>query len=526
MRRVRALMVTAVLGVLGGIGVGPAATMVGSSVATSSPSTENQAAKIFTATADTSIDEDRPTANHGGEKRLGVLGSPKRRVLLTFTVKGLPEATNAILRLRTSGENSGSADGGTVRSVTATGWKENAITWATAPPADGPVVGSFGPVLDDAWHAMNVSSVVTGNGTYSFSITSEGDDAAEYASREAGDRAPQLVVLANSRLLAIAATGAATAPGSPSASSPVASSSATLSPSPSSPSKRPSSSTTPPPSAGASAKPRTRLPATAVLVGAGDVGTCRREGDSATTKLLEKIPGTIFTAGDTSQDDGEPQQYEECVDPTWGTFKNRLRPAPGNHDYFTEDAAGYFGYFGKSAGVKGKGYYSYDLGNWHVVALNSNCDKIGGCGEGSAQERWLRADLAANDKPCTAAYWHHSLFTSSDHEPEKAVKPLFAALYDNGAEIVMNGHNHVYERFAPQDPDGSRDNAKGIRQFTVGTGGGGEHYAFGTIQDNSEVRNNDTYGVLKLTLKPDGYSWAFVPVEGGDFTDSGKGSCH
>jgi acid phosphatase type 7 len=262
-----------------------------------------------------------------------------------------------------------------------------------------------------------------------------------------------------------------------------------------------------------------------VLVGAGDIARCYSSDDRATANLLENIPGTVFTAGDNSQDYGAPSQYTNCFDRSWGRYKDRIRPAPGNHDYMTPGASGYYGYFGEAAGEPGKGYYSYDLGSWHVVSLNSNCAQIGGCGVGSEQEQWLRDDLEANTLPCTAAYWHQPLFTSSVHPPTNEVRPLFQALYDHGAEIVMNGHNHVYERFAPQDPMGQLDEELGIREFDVGTGGAG-HYWFGGIARNSEVRNNDTYGVLKLTLKDSGYDWEFVPVEGGTFTDSGSGVCH
>lgn len=241
---------------------------------------------------------------------------------------------------------------------------------------------------------------------------------------------------------------------------------------------------------------------------------------------MASISGTVFTAGDNSQDSGTSDEFKDCYDPTWGRFKSRTRPAPGNHDFGVSGASGYFKYFGSRAGTKGKGYYSYDLGSWHIVALNSNCSSIGGCEAGSAQEKWLRADLAASNQPCTAAYWHHPLFTSSSHHaPTTAVRPLFQALYDHNAEIVMNGHNHVYERFAPQDPKGAAEPSHGIRVFSVGTGGT-SHYDFGTPTANSEVRDNTTFGVLKLTLKPDSYDWQFLPIEGSTFTDSGSSACH
>jgi acid phosphatase type 7 len=199
---------------------------------------------------------------------------------------------------------------------------------------------------------------------------------------------------------------------------------------------------------------------------------------------------------------------------------------PGNHEYRVPGARGYFGYFGAVAGQPGKGYYSYDLGAWHVVAINSNCSEVGGCDAGSAQETWLRQDLAATAKPCTVAYWHHPLFTSgAEHGPATKMLPIYQALYDHGAELVISGHNHQYERFAPQAPNGELDQARGIRSFVVGTGGA-RLYEFDAPMPNSEVRNSDTYGVLKLTLKANGYDWAFIPEAGKTFTDSGSGSCH
>jgi len=266
-----------------------------------------------------------------------------------------------------------------------------------------------------------------------------------------------------------------------------------------------------------------------VLVGAGDISLCSNDGDESTAELLDSIEGTVFTAGDNVQVSGKATEFTRCFGPTWGRHRGRIRPVPGNHEYMTSKASGYVGYYGsRGRDLTGRSvnYYSYDLGDWHVVALDSNCSEIGGCGAGSAQERWLRADLAANTKECTVAYWHHPLFTSgASHSPTTAVRPLFKALYDNDAEIVMSGHNHNYERFAPQDPNGERDAENGIRQFVIGTGGA-SHHGFGMIRSNSEVRNGTTFGVLKLTLSGGSYDWEFVPVSGGTFTDSGSGTCH
>ena len=262
-----------------------------------------------------------------------------------------------------------------------------------------------------------------------------------------------------------------------------------------------------------------------VLVGAGDIASCSSSGDSATAALLDSIPGTVFTAGDNAYDHGTEGEFANCYDPTWGRHKARTMPTPGNHEYQTLGASGYFGYFGAAAGDPAKGYYSYDLGEWHVVALNSMCEQVGGCGPDSPMVSWLEADLRASTKACTAAIWHHPLFSSGPHGNDPKMRPSWEALYAANADVVLNGHEHNYERFAPQDPSGTADPEGGIREFVVGTGGA-ERYSFLNIQPNSQVRNANTFGVLKLTLYSGGYDWQFVPEAGKTFTDSGRGQCH
>ena len=262
-------------------------------------------------------------------------------------------------------------------------------------------------------------------------------------------------------------------------------------------------------------------PASVVLVGAGDIAGCTYSDDEATAKLLDGISGTVFTAGDNAYENGSPTDYSSCYGPTWGRHKDRTRPTIGNHEYNTPGAAGYFGYFGAAAGDASRGYYSYDLGAWHIIVLNSNLLMSAG----SAQETWLRSDLAAHPSRCTLAMWHHPRFSSGHHGSSTSSQPLWQALYDAGADVVVAGHDHIYERFAPQTPNGQVDNAKGIREFVVGTGGAGL-YAFEHPAANSQVKNNQTHGVLKLTLSGDHYDWKFVPVAGSSFTDSGTGTCH
>jgi hypothetical protein len=262
------------------------------------------------------------------------------------------------------------------------------------------------------------------------------------------------------------------------------------------------------------------------LVGAGDIASCSYNRDEKTAKLLDNIPGTVFTAGDNAYPSGTFTQFQNCYDPTWGRHKARTRPSPGNHDYNTSGASGYYQYFGAAAGPSGAGYYSYNYGDWHIVVLNSMCELIvGGCSATSPQAQFLRDDLAANLTLCTLAYWHHPVFSSGQHGNDPKMAWAFQILYDNNADLVINGHDHDYERFAPQTPSGTADPARGIREIVVGTGGA-RLRGFTTIRPNSEKRNAKTWGVLKLILNPDSYSWQFVPVAGQTFTDSGTTSCH
>jgi len=258
-----------------------------------------------------------------------------------------------------------------------------------------------------------------------------------------------------------------------------------------------------------------------VLVGAGDIARCDLQDDEATAALLDGISGTVFTTGDNVYDNGTSEEFANCYDPTWGRHKARTRPSVGNHDYNTPGASGYYAYFGALAGDPAEGYYSYDLGSWHVVVLNSNIARTAT----SSQITWLVNDLATNPATCTVAYFHHPRFSSGQHSDDSSIGPMWDALYDAGVEIVLNGHDHNYERFAPQTPAGVSDPTAGIREFVVGTGGTSLR-AFGTTKPNSEVRDNTAHGVLRLTLGAGGYHWEFVPVAGQTFTDSGSGTCH
>jgi hypothetical protein len=266
--------------------------------------------------------------------------------------------------------------------------------------------------------------------------------------------------------------------------------------------------------------------------GLGAASRCRQKYTS--DLVVNAGLAAVLPLGDIQYDCGSATEFARSYHPSWGRVKAITRPAIGNHEYHTTggtgcsssaNGGGYFGYFGAAAGEPGKGYYSYDIGTWHLIALNSNCSFVS-CGSSSAQVQWLRGDLAAHPARCTLGYWHHPRFTSGTNSPgSSSVAPLYQALYDYGADVVLVGHDHHYERFAPQTPAGGRDLARGIREFLVGTGGRGFH-PLSAPRPNSEVRRNDTFGVLKLTLRPTSYDWQFVPEAGKSFRDAGSQACH
>jgi acid phosphatase type 7 len=262
-----------------------------------------------------------------------------------------------------------------------------------------------------------------------------------------------------------------------------------------------------------------------VLLAAGDIAGCSSPGDEATAAILDGQDGVVATLGDNAYPSGALEDFALCYEPSWGRHKTRTRPTPGNHEYRTPGAAGYFTYFGAAAGEPGKGYYSYDVGSWHVVALNSQLCFLSGCGPGSPQEEWLRTDLAAHPAACTLAYWHHPRFSSGRLPQLSVTEPFWKALYEHGADIVLSGHDHIYERLAPQTPIGDRSSAYGLRQFTVGTGGHSHSFVWAPLT-TSEAVSSDTFGVLKLTLRAGAYDWVFLPEAGRMFADSGSGSCH
>lgn len=255
-----------------------------------------------------------------------------------------------------------------------------------------------------------------------------------------------------------------------------------------------------------------------MIAGAGDIATSGGK-QAATAAVLAAInPTAVFTTGDNAYPDGTLTQFNSHYAPTWGQFKSRTYPVPGNHDYHVSGASGYFGYFGSRAPAP---YYAYNLGAWRLYALNSEIAHDAG----SAQITWLKNDLAANPKACVAAIWHKPLFSSGFHGNIPGQRPFWDALYAANADLIIVGHDHLYERFAPQTPSGQRDTARGIREFVVGTGGA-NLYAFKTTVPNSEVRKTGVWGVLKVTLRASSYDWKFEPIAGQTFAESGSQACH
>ncbi len=248
--------------------------------------------------------------------------------------------------------------------------------------------------------------------------------------------------------------------------------------------------------------------------------------------LVDRPLAAVLPLGDLQYADGRLDEFQRSYDPTWGRLNAISRPVPGNHEYHTPGARGYFQYVGdlrqrfpEITGQPEQGYYDYKLGEWHLIALNSNCEEVGGCDAESPQGRWLKQVLSDHASQCTIAYWHHPRFSSGPHGNNANLDDFWRMLYAAGTEVVLNGHDHVYERFAPQTPDGKEEGDRGIRQFVVGTGGK-DLYPFQQIKPNSEVRQSDAYGVLELTLRPDGYDWQFRAIASQSFQDAGQGKCH
>jgi hypothetical protein len=455
-------------------GAGNASERVAIPADTTACVTGSGSSLVFKPTADAFVNSSSPGTNYGTSSQIRADASPTVQSYLRFTVADVSTAvTRATLRLHALSNLSG---GLKVRSATG-GWTESAVTYANAPGASATATDAVAaPISANTWISLDVTPLVAGNGTVEIAVTSDNSTAVGLASREA-TLAPELVV-------ETADSGSSPDPPAPSPEPP--------------------------------APPTTGDP---VIAGAGDISPQSQSttnGDYKTAQLLDSIdPTAVLTFGDNQYEQGTLSQFNSSYAPDWGRHRAKTYPSAGNHEYLTAGAAGYFDYFGARAGDRSKGYYAYDLGTWRLYALNSNCSQVGGCGAGSPQEAWLRNDLVANPRQCVLAYWHHPRYSSGQHGSYASMEPIWATLAGAKADVVLSGHDHSYERFAPE---------RGVRQFVVGTGGK-NHYPIGTPLTGSQVRNDTTFGVLKMVLHADSYDWEFVPESGKSFTDAGTTAC-
>lgn len=459
------LLATAALALPGGGGASPATTV----------SVRPLADALVTTAA--------PRSNFGRSRTLTVDRRPLVRAYLRFRVRGLAgpirRATLKLYATQVRGH------GLRVAAVRSHAWSERRITFANAPAPGRTALRER--VSKRGWIELDVSRFVHRPGIVDLALAfASPPGKISFASREAGARAPRLVV--TNRV----------------SSDPVIAAAGNIACDP----------TAPEFNGGNGTPTDCHQKATASLLGQSDLAA-------------------VLTLGDAQYGCGGYAAYQQSYGPTWGSYLSITHPTPGNHDYVatggydcdpTGRAGGYFGYFGPAAGQFGHSYYSFDVGKWHIVSLDSQCSAVSGCGPGSPEDTWLRADLAAHPNECTLAYWHYPLFSSGIEGSRPDAVNLWDDLDRAGAEVVLNAHEHDYERFAPQHGNGTAS-SKGIREFIVGTGGRARH-AFGTLRRNSQVRDNSTWGVLELTLHASSYDWRFVPVAGGAFTDSGSAPCH
>lgn len=433
--------------------------------------------------ADAHVSAARPAANFGPARKLRVGGVPRTRSYLRFRVPRLDGIVRrVVLRLLPA---TSSRHRLTVRSVATNRWDELVIAQRRA-PAVTRVVGRSKRPTAERWLSIDVTPALrSSERAVTLALTARGNRHTRLHSRQAGrSRAPRLLIT--------------TAADDQTPLDPVVAAAGDI-----------------------ACDPRSRF--------RGSKHACR---DRQTADVLADADlSAVLTLGDNQYEDGRLSAFRAVYDRSWGRVRDITRPAVGNHEYGTRGAAGHFDYFngagrrGGPAGDRDKGYYSFDVGAWHLIALNSVCDQVGGCHAGSPQEQWLRADLAAHPGRCTLAYWHHPRFSSGQQSSSRRFIPFWRALYDAGADVVLAGHAHDYERFAPLTPEGVLDPVRGIREFVVGTGGK-YHYPLAAPQPHSEVGDATTWGVLQLTLRAEAYEWRFVPEAGGGFTDAGSAACH
>jgi hypothetical protein len=458
----------------------------------------SETTRVLLPVADTAVSEAEPDSSFGDSDKLRIDGQPIVRSYLRFDLSGIEDPLRrATLRLyATSEQSSGIMVYGFARFSI---WADNELTYATAPQPPEVALGIADSVKSGRWLEFDVTQLAAGGNSITLALATSGETNIAIAAKEGGEaHAPRLVVDTG-------VGGSVAGPGTTTQT------------------ETETVPTGPP----------------AVIAAVGDIACNPESGDfndgrgtdsncrerHVARVIADADVDAVLALGDIQYEENTYEQYQQSFNKSWGFLKPLIRPAPGNHEYLTEGAAGYFRYFGAAAGDPDKGYYSFDLGAWHVLSLNSECSQIeGGCNPGSPQETWLREELTTHRNRCVLAYWHAPRFSSGQHENAEQTKWLWNALVEAQADVVLSGHNHSYERFRPLDENGN-PSPTGVQEFVVGTGGK-NHYPFTQPPlPGLVVRNADTYGALIMTLNPTGYDWEFIPERGGSFSDSGSSEC-
>jgi hypothetical protein len=462
------------------------------------------AATTLTPVADSYVQADLPGSNFGTATSMKVDGSPVSVSYLKFVVSGVGgPPTKATVRVFNSLSTTTAID---LQPVADNGWTETGITYSNRPAPGGTAIAPPKPWGTDVWLTYDVTSLISGDGTYSFALDTTSSTSKSLPTRESSTNQPQLVV-------------------------------ETGTPDPS-------------PTSTAASPPSTSGPSTVIAVG-GDVACGTTEANynggagtdtachmqQTSDLVLAMSPAQVFALGDLQYNSGSLADFNVSYNNSWGRFKGITKPVVGNHEYGTSGAAGYYTYFGSAASPQESGctknclgYYSFDVGvgtsKWHIAVISSECTRIGGgvgCAKDSPQYNWLKADLAANSgTTCTAVLTHRPRWASNSFASPD-IQPLVDLMDAYHVDLLLAGHAHSYERFAPQNAAGQAD-ANGIREIVVGTGGR-DSQGFGTVVPNSLVRKNHIFGVMKLTLHPTGYDWQFVADPSTPFSDSGSGTC-
>ena len=514
----------------------PSSVTPTSNLPTSTRTPASNSILTFSPVADTYVQADLPTSSFGSSTQIVVDNSPIKNLLLTFTISGVGTRSVLSAKLWLYCLDA-SPFGGEFHRLADTSWSEGTVNWNNAPSADLGSYATLGKVVASTWYEVDVTALITGDGTFGLKALSTSTDGAYYSSTQGtAGFAPQLVITMSGTTPTVTTTPTNVSTlTSTTTSIPTVAQPNTFTPSPTvmaAPTQIPTGTATPVITPNAS-------PTTAsdpIVMAAGDficdsltTSSTACQQMAASQVVVNQMPDAALILGDLCH-----TPSANCLNnyyaPSWGRLFSISHPITGNHEYLVTGAIYYFDYWNGigiadgPAGNRSQDYYSYDIGSWHIIALNSQCSQVGGCNAGSLQYTWLQQDLQNHRNNCTLAYYHIPVFSSGGRSNSN-MKQIYTLLYNNNVEVVLNGHDHIYERFAPQDPNGLANALHGIREFIVGTGGA-NHTSIAAVQPNSEVRNVDTFGALKFTLHPDRYDWQFMPIPGKTFTDSGTAFCH